>query len=64
MCTKRLEVLGTVSLELRRLRYDLIYVYKMLFGLVELNFDDFFVLNSYSSTRGRSEEHTSELQSR
>jgi len=50
--TKRLEVLGTESLELRRLRYDLIYVYKMLFGLVELNFDDFFVLNSYSSTRG------------
>lgn len=50
--TKRLDVLCTESLELRRLRYDLIYVYKMLFGLIDLNFDDFFVLKSCGTTRG------------
>ena len=35
------DVLCTESVELRRLRYDVIYVYKMLFGRVDLNFDDF-----------------------
>ena len=31
------DVLCTESLELRRLRYDLIYVYKMLFGLIDFS---------------------------
>jgi len=38
------------SLELRRLRSDIICVYKMLFGLVNLN--DFFVLRVDSVTHG------------
>ena len=46
--TKRLDVRCTESLELRLLRYDMIYVYKMLFSLVDLNFDDFFARSSCS----------------
>ena len=50
--TKRLEVLGIDSLETRRLRYDLVFVYKMLFGLVDLKFSDDFTLRTNSTTRG------------
>jgi len=52
--TKRLEVFGIDSLEIhvRRLRYDLIFVYKMLFGLIDLKFSDYFVLRTSSTTRG------------
>ena len=32
---------------MRRIRFDLIYVYKLLFGMVDLNFDDFFALNAF-----------------
>jgi len=45
--SKRLEVLGIDSLEVRRLRCGLIYVHKMLFGLV-----DHFTLRLSSTTRG------------
>ena len=47
-----LHVLCTESLELRFLRYDLIYVHKILFSLVDLNFVNFFAPRSYSTTRG------------
>ena len=40
------------SFELRRICLDVIYVYKLLFGMVDLNFDDFFARSSCSTTRG------------
>ena len=40
--TDRLAKLGLPSLELRRLHLDLIYCYKIVFGLTKLNFVDFF----------------------
>ena len=46
--SERLVKLESDSLELRRIRSDLIYVYKLLFGMVDLNFDDFFALSSCS----------------
>jgi len=48
----RLCVLEIESLELRRLSSDMIYVYKMIFGLVDLSFNDYFVLRVDSTTRG------------
>ena len=42
----RLEKLCTESLELRRLRQDLIYTYKILFGLVKCSGIGFFTLTS------------------
>jgi len=39
----RLAKLGVPSLELRRLHLDLIYCYKIVFGLTKLNFVDFFL---------------------
>ena len=39
------------NFQLRRIRFDLTYVYKLLFGMVDLNFDDFFALSSCSTTR-------------
>jgi len=38
------------SLELRRLHVDLIWCYKMVFGLVDM--DAFFKFNTRSTTRG------------
>ena len=39
---ERLKRLQLPSLELRRLHFDLIYCYKILFGLVHLQVSDFF----------------------
>ena len=47
----RLIKVGLPSLELRRLHLDLVYYYKMVFGLVKLNFPDFFEF-LVLSTRG------------
>jgi len=38
---ERLHYLGLSNLELRRLHLDLIYCYKIVFGVVDLNFSDF-----------------------
>ena len=47
---------GLTTLSTRRLRYDLITVYKILHGLIELNVDDFFDLDHRPTynTRGNS----------
>jgi len=50
--TKCLEFLIIDSLEIHRLHYDLVFVYKMLFGLVNLKFSDSFTLRAGSTTRG------------
>jgi hypothetical protein len=39
------------SLELRRLRQDLILVYKIVFRLVDVNSNDYFKMNADSVTR-------------
>ena len=49
---ERLEKLGLEGLERRRLGFDLIFVYKMLFGLTDLNMSDFFTIRTDSITRG------------
>ena len=46
--------LGLDRLELRRIRQDLIYCYKIIHGLTCLLVDDFFVLSNVNSTRGHS----------
>jgi hypothetical protein len=51
----RLLLLGLDSLELRRLRQDLIFTYKILFGLTSDVASDFFIVsNSEHDTRGHS----------
>jgi len=47
----RLTKLGLCTLELRRLHLDLLYCYKVVFGLVNVNFDDFFALSTNTNTR-------------
>jgi len=48
---QRLDYLGIESLELRRNKKDLVYVYKIINSLVECDLNDFFTFN-YMSTRG------------
>jgi len=50
----RLAALNLPSLELRRLRIDLIWCYKILFGVVDMPVDDFFELSLVKHTRGHS----------
>jgi hypothetical protein len=51
---ERLSILGLERLDVRRLRFDLILAYKLLFGLTALNSSDFFVLSNVVCTRGHS----------
>jgi len=48
----RLKRLNLTTLELRRLHIDLVWCYKIVFGQVGVNFDDFFALAPLSHTRG------------
>jgi len=50
----RLSTLNLPSLELRRLRIDLIWCYKILFGVVDMPVDDFFEFSAAKHTRGHS----------
>ena len=49
---ERMHRLRLPSLELRRLHLDLIFGYKVVFGLVGVNTDDFFEFNHAANTRG------------
>jgi len=53
---RRLELCALEPLELRRLKRDLLLVFKIINGLVKLNFDDFFTYAHTSSTRGHSKK--------
>ena len=44
----RLKLLGLESLMVRHIKQDLIFLYKMLYGLVDINFTEFFSLNNLS----------------
>ena len=48
----RLRVLGLTSLELRRIRGDLLQVFKIVNGFDGLSFDSFFEFSNVTSTRG------------
>jgi len=48
----RLAALNLPSLELRRLRNDLIWCYKILFGVVEMPVDNFFEFSLVKHTHG------------
>jgi hypothetical protein len=50
--SQRLTACGLVSLELRRLRTDIILCFKIVKSLVDLKFDDFFVFDPNTRTRG------------
>ena len=49
---QRLSELQLDSLELRRVRLDLTYAYKILLGLVEINLYDTFQLRTNTTSRG------------
>ena len=48
----RLERLNVLTLELRRLRADLLWCYKVVFGLVHVNVNEFFKFSPCHNTRG------------
>ena len=48
----RLQVLGLESLEIRRLRTDVLLVYRIMFGMVRLNSSEFFNLRNQPHLRG------------
>jgi len=48
---KRLNILNADSLEVRRLKFDLVMIYRSVHGLNALDFSDFFNMSN-SSTHG------------
>ena len=50
--TERLTIVGLERLEIRRIRFDLIMAYKIIFGLTCLQLEDFFKFSPSVSTRG------------
>ena len=52
---ERLTLLNLPSLELRRLRLDLIWCYKISFGLISIDSADLFEVRQATATRGHSE---------
>jgi len=50
--TERLSSLGLSTLELRRLQLDLIFCYKIVFGLTSLTSSGYFQFGSNTNTRG------------
>ena len=48
----RLTKLGLHALQLRRLHFDLLFCYKIVFGLVNVNFRDFIEFRAITNTRG------------
>ncbi len=50
----RLQKLDIKSLQERRIKKDLTYIFKMLHGKIDVNFDDFFQFSQNSATRGHS----------
>ena len=50
----RIKFLKLDSLEERRLRFDLMFTYKILLGLVNVNWNNMFAFNVLTSTRGHS----------
>jgi len=55
--SSRLATLGLESLELRRLHQDLMYTYRIIFGLVDLDCSRFFTVSPNETIRG----HTCKL---
>ena len=49
---QRLRALGIESLELRRLRADLLFTYKLVFGLLDVNVSEFFTTQFSNKRRG------------
>jgi len=50
--TDRLRRLNLPSLELRRLHLDLVFCFKIVFGIVHINSDDLFTFCTVAHTRG------------
>jgi len=50
----RINFLKLDSLEERRLRFDIIFTYQILFGLVNMNCDDMFAFNDFTAACGHS----------
>ena len=51
---ERLRICDLESLELRRIKKDLVFVFKIIKNLVDLNFHDFFTFAPQVGTRGNS----------
>ncbi len=51
---ERLRTLGLPTLEYRRLRTDMIQVYKILHGIDKVDKDKLFTMSTFQTTRGNS----------